>query len=285
MSRNEVKLVFWFMVAIVIFLCMVGCGGSGSNSVGIPTSTTAVITTTTTQPTATTTTQIPVTTTTSSPTTTTVPRVTTSTGDRATYKDVSTCPTLAQSAIQTKALPVSLIHSCDEESAITVEGESVSKITVYYGPGQSCPAGCVYTEYSGIFTNSNQQLVDLTYANYYPGAYMLWAFPKYAPLGVYYQDVYPPFGDLTALTQTGGWWWVGETSTGYQAISHRHGVYGRLYVFDYSRTIAHWKTLGVDAQQEKRLYSASGEIFVYYDPSHVMIIDLTKVTSSIKEIQ
>jgi hypothetical protein len=67
----------------------------------------------------------------------------------------TSCSQEAQQVIQEKNL--SSPRHCDVET-IKIDNENAKLVTIEYGPGMDCPAGCIYESYTGIFKDDT--LVD-----------------------------------------------------------------------------------------------------------------------------
>jgi heat shock protein HslJ len=163
-------------------------------------------------------------------------------GDLPIYVNVSECPPGARVAIENKRLPENLIHSCQETPGKLDTGEMISLVSIQYGEGMDCPAGCIYDSYIGVLISS-RTLVDL------PSVSMetaMWGHPP--------------------LNQWRTWSIQDYALKSRQEVAQRAGYYGWvLKLDDFRFTKMYFLSYGNDAKIRRTLYTATGEIFVYLD--------------------
>ncbi len=183
-------------------------------------------------------------------------------GDRPTYVNVSDCSTNARLVIESKQFPDNLIHSCKDERVKLDMGGKINLVTIQYGEGMDCPAGCIYESYTGIVTQS-QTLIDLPNVSIATG---MWG--------------RPPFN------QWRNWWTENHSSESHQEVAVRDGHYGWVLKLDYYKfTLLYWKSYGSDAELGKTLYTATGEIFAYLDSNDEEVWDYSQFEVSTEELQ
>jgi hypothetical protein len=184
-------------------------------------------------------------------------------GDQPTHIALADCSDLVQSAIQSKGLPIDLIHSCKDENITLDTGEEVILISIQYGEGMDCPSGCIYEKYTGLSTDENHRLIDLPDVSI---ENEMWG--------------RPPFNEWRT------WWTENHSSKSYQTVAMRNGYYGWVLELEYYRfTLLYWKSSGPDAQMGKRLYSSSGEIFVFFDTNGIETWDYSRFKTVTEDIQ
>jgi len=182
-------------------------------------------------------------------------------GNKPTHIQLSECSQLAQTAIQIKRLPSNLIHSCEEEQVQLDIGEIVKLITIWYGEGSPddyCPDGCEYDRYVGVFVDNDNELVDLPDVN--------------IELGMWGR---PPFNEWR------GWVTENHSSSVYQTVELRDEFYGWVLKLDYYKFMQVYLETDTSAyppvaRTKRKLYTASGEIFVYFDANKEEIWDYSR---------
>jgi heat shock protein HslJ len=183
-------------------------------------------------------------------------------GERPTYVDVSDCPPATQSVIESKGLPNNLIHSCKEEPVKLDTGGEVNLVTIDYGEGMDCPAGCGYEAYVGVISK-DQTLIDL-------------------PGGSIENDMW---GRLP-LDEWKTWSTENWSMKSHAELVERNGHYGwAVKLDDYKFTRVYLRSYGNDASIGKTVYTATGEIFEYLDSSGEEVWDYSKFKFTTEEIQ
>ena len=182
-------------------------------------------------------------------------------GDRPAYVNVSDCPTGAQLVIENKGFPTNLIHLCKDERVSLDTGREVSLVTIHYGEGMDCPAGCVYETYVGIITQ-DQSLIDLPDLSIETD---MWG--------------RSPFNEWRT------WSTENHSTASHQEVAARDGHYGWVLKLDYYKfTLVYLKSYGNDAKLGKTLYMATGEIFVYLDSDGKEVWDYSRFEVVTKEL-
>lgn len=181
-------------------------------------------------------------------TSTPLPTLSFSIGNKATYVDLSKCSPLAQATIHIKNFPTNLIYRCEVEEVELDNSETVTLIKIYYGEGMDCPAGCIYENYAGIFTQ-NQSLVDL------PDVQI--------DISIWGRSPINHWKNMTTID--------GHRIEGPQQVTKINGNYGWIQKFDLEAVETYWHD--ASSEVKKRKHTAIGEIFVYLDTNGKEIWD------------